>query len=69
VELLKQNLRYVFSFHDLPPPMDGLRVARAISKDISILVKPESLQETAARREAEQKKLEAQRTRQIPFPD
>jgi hypothetical protein len=63
------RLRYVFPFHDLPAPMDGLRVARAISKDISILVKPESLEETAARREAEQKKLEVQRTRQIPFPD
>lgn len=63
------RLRYVFTFHDLPPPMDGLRVARAINKDISILVKPESLEEIAARREAEQKKLEAQRTRKIPFPD
>jgi hypothetical protein len=63
------QLRYVFAFHGLPPPIDGLRVARAISKDISILVKPESLEELAARREEERKKLEAQRRRKIPFPD
>lgn len=63
------RLRYVFPFQNLPPPTDGLRVARAISNDISILVKPESLEELAARREAEQKKLEEQRRRKIPFPD
>ena len=63
------RLRYVFPFQDLPPPMDGLRVARAISNDISILVKPESPEELAARRAAEQKKLGARRTRKIPFPD
>lgn len=63
------RLRYVFSFHDLPPPTEGLRVARAIREDINTLVKPESLEELFARREAERKKLEAQRTRKIPFPD
>jgi len=49
--------------------MDGSRVARAISNDISILVKSESLEQLAARREAEQKKLEERRRRKIPFPD
>jgi hypothetical protein len=63
------QLRYVFLFQDLPPPTDGLRVARAISKDISTLVKLESPEEIKARREAEQKNLEAQRARKIPFPD
>jgi hypothetical protein len=63
------RLRYVLDFHDLPPPMDGLRIARAISKDVSVLVKAESLEEMTARREAERRKLEEQRTRKIPFPD
>jgi hypothetical protein len=63
------QLRYVFPFRDLPPPMDGLRVARAISRDVGSLVKPESPQEIMVRRAAEQKKIQAQRTRKIPFPD
>jgi hypothetical protein len=63
------RLRYVFRFENLPPPMDGLRVARAISNDISAVVKPESPAQIAARREAEQKKLDEQRKRRLPLPD
>jgi hypothetical protein len=63
------RLRYVFGFEDLPPPTVGLRVARAISKDISSLVKPESPEEIAARRKLEQEKLEMEGKRKIPFPD
>jgi hypothetical protein len=63
------QLRYAFPFQDLPPPMDGLRVARALSNDISVIVKPETPEKIMARRAAEKKKLEEQKKRKIPFPD
>jgi hypothetical protein len=62
------QLRYRFPFEELPPPMDGLRIARALSQDISILVKPETPEQIQARRAAEKAKKERERTRKIPFP-
>lgn len=62
------QLRYVFAFADLPPPMDGLRVARALAADVSSIVKSETLEEIKARRAAEEAKREQERTRVVKLP-
>lgn len=62
------QLRYVFPFEDLPPPMDGLRVARALAEDVSVIVKPETPEEIQARRAAEKAKKEQERTRVVKLP-
>jgi hypothetical protein len=62
------QLRYVFPFEDLPPPMDGLRVARALAKDISVIVKPETLEEIQTRRAAAKAKKEQEHTRVVKLP-
>ncbi|MBR1171208.1 hypothetical protein [Bradyrhizobium liaoningense] len=62
------QLRYSFPFYDLPTPMEGLRVARALMNDISVLVKPETPEEIQKRRadETAKKAQEAKRVVKLP---
>lgn len=62
------KLRYIFSFQDLPPASDCLRVARALRKDISVVVKPETPAEIQARRSKEKEEAEKRRKRPLPLP-
>jgi hypothetical protein len=62
------QLRYAFPFYDLPTPREGLRVARAVMSDISVLVKPESLEEIQKRRAAEAAKKEQEAKRVVKLP-
>jgi hypothetical protein len=62
------KLRYVFSFQDMHMPTEYLRVARALGKDISTVVKAETPKEILERRKAEKKEAEEHKKRPLPLP-